>query len=1444
MRIGRKAKTIILSALALFAVGTAAVATAAWFVLEAQPITTDLVTGSANVNVDQANVTGHKIIPQINPATGFVDTESTTITSKTGLTIDTHNDNQATADINFNVPTQGVGYYLIKKNPDNTYRFNYFGTSYAWKLNNVAGTDRYIAKNLTIATTDRYQVWKYDFVNHSTDISLVSIGSCTTGANVTENVIAPSISGNGVSAWLTVGETNDLSFESAFELSEQNIASAKGGVLDNGPDPLKAGQPTAQANKGAPMPKAAAGDATGRTYTFYCNWGADTASWTDKYVGYSTSTSGDSWTWQAMTQASGNLWYATIENTNVKRLIFRHTQTYYKGCSTDPLWTSDSNGIQNRFNITSRNENADPGFYGNWAWETSYGYTVNYNANGGSGTMTSHTRWIYSDSGGSTIKTNTFTREGYIFDGWNTKSDGSGRAVEDGATLNYGDALSMKKDDTVTLYAQWTPIAGPSETKVTVKIYDPFGYLGESPRIWAWTTNPAVYPQNNGTDGKPSETMTDETDSTSGLHYWEGEFSEDYDKFIISNTNSWSGKQTADLLYSDTNSGAKFYVITADDPTSGDNSSTTYTGAWYSSLRSSGTRKVKVFDGVNVLGSTPYIYAWTTTTDVYPANSEAGGQSAIQMSSEVDSTSGQTIWYANVSSTYDRYIVKNQASFTGSKQSAEFTWSDSSSGAKYYVITSDDPTAGDSDTTTYGGHWYTALTSKTKNTYYFYDNRSTNRWTAPKAYVWTESAQTSNADNYTLFPWRNDNRDIGWAGISMRNLTAEEAAAKHVEKDYAWVVEVSSSYTNIIFNNGDGAGGDTPGTQTINLSTSGNNGKWFVLTGSVIPSGSDKNKWAGEWTDAIYGITFKASYFINGSKSSIASDTLDTTSSLHVYNYQPTYVAPSSLDKGVASNGIVYYFTRDTSTATWFTDEACQTPYTPTELNSSLTLYTKYNTSNLSDYKTFYVDSSVWGTGFDVRDGGNTKTYFTTGGSIAVGPNLYRITVPSNYVIQLAHNTWAINQGVDVDESGSTNFLYIENQNIAASKSWHSLSSIDIGTATIQKYDTSSSSWVDLTDMAIGDIEHWNTSPGGSGSASEAFSNWFVYERGIQLPVNTKFRVVYSRTMDGDDVIDDGASYGLGTTGKTFSTQSDYDGSLPVYLSGDGGLKTTGYTGNARFNFYICYSSGNVKLTVAIVPDYGNGFYIMSYNASTGTNHFMNAVKMNSSSNIAATYTGYYVGAANSKIFIRSYNDAKDHLYTTLDATTVSSGIASHKDADEAGVITIAQAGYYNIYITGEIISITNYSGIDDFFKLNPLDTTDVGSSSAIKNQRTTFILEVPFSTTNTFDSDVSLHVSNPISAFVGVTLFVTSTRLNPDTNLYSTLTNDSVYTTLSDVSDGNVDNVSSTHVHGTATHYAYIVIDYLPTVANSYHAAANYSTFNTATAFLLTFRIDLIQRA
>ena len=94
--------------------------------------------------------------------------------------------------------------------------------------------------------------------------------------------------------------------------------------------------------------------------------------------------------------------------------------------------------------------------------------TVHFDANGGTGTMTDQS---FESGAENHLKANTFTRDGYIFTGWNTKADGTGTA--------YADQQEIIMMGNFTLYAQWQQstdlnVSGNTYTINTVAGWDEF----------------------------------------------------------------------------------------------------------------------------------------------------------------------------------------------------------------------------------------------------------------------------------------------------------------------------------------------------------------------------------------------------------------------------------------------------------------------------------------------------------------------------------------------------------------------------------------------------------------------------------------------------------------------------------------------------------------------------------------------------------------------------------------------------------------------------------------------------------------------------------------------------------------------------------------------------------------------------------------------------------
>ena len=97
-------------------------------------------------------------------------------------------------------------------------------------------------------------------------------------------------------------------------------------------------------------------------------------------------------------------------------------------------------------NLTDE-QNGTVTLYAQWSTHI---YTVEFESNGGDGTMASQ---ICTYNKRQSLMPNTFTKRGFHFTGWNTQADGSGTAYTDGQSV-YN--LTDEPNGKITLYAQWS----------------------------------------------------------------------------------------------------------------------------------------------------------------------------------------------------------------------------------------------------------------------------------------------------------------------------------------------------------------------------------------------------------------------------------------------------------------------------------------------------------------------------------------------------------------------------------------------------------------------------------------------------------------------------------------------------------------------------------------------------------------------------------------------------------------------------------------------------------------------------------------------------------------------------------------------------------------------------------------------------------------------------
>ncbi len=152
---------------------------------------------------------------------------------------------------------------------------------------------------------------------------------------------------------------------------------------------------------------------------------------------------------------------------------------------------------------------------GTYVWNTFI--DIHFDGNGASGSMADQKINGHADSKLNSVGTS-FSRTGCIFTGWNTKPDGSGTALADGATIGADELSDYFAKNEITLYAQWKSVVDVTATEGVLEITMPAGYVahlkglpsGTSYRVYEETPAGWQLVESSGTSGviKPDETQT------------------------------------------------------------------------------------------------------------------------------------------------------------------------------------------------------------------------------------------------------------------------------------------------------------------------------------------------------------------------------------------------------------------------------------------------------------------------------------------------------------------------------------------------------------------------------------------------------------------------------------------------------------------------------------------------------------------------------------------------------------------------------------------------------------------------------------------------------------------------------------------------------------------------------------------------------------------------
>lgn len=125
--------------------------------------------------------------------------------------------------------------------------------------------------------------------------------------------------------------------------------------------------------------------------------------------------------------------------------------------------------------------------------EVTYKVIYDKNADDATGTMESTTHEYFTASA---LNANAFHRNGYAFDGWNTKADGSGKSISDMEKVE-----GLTNNSVITLYAQWKALVGFTvdssifEDCEVLETY--YTYAPQLDRKYIMVANGPIYDANN-----------------------------------------------------------------------------------------------------------------------------------------------------------------------------------------------------------------------------------------------------------------------------------------------------------------------------------------------------------------------------------------------------------------------------------------------------------------------------------------------------------------------------------------------------------------------------------------------------------------------------------------------------------------------------------------------------------------------------------------------------------------------------------------------------------------------------------------------------------------------------------------------------------------------------------------------------------------------------------
>ena len=200
---------------------------------------------------------------------------------------------------------------------------------------------------------------------------------------------------------------------------------------------------------------------------------------------------------------------------------------------------------------------------------------VKFKANGGKGSMQTQS---YGLNAQTALSANSFTRGGYTFAGWNTKSDGTGTSYTEGQQIAFSAGGELE------LYAQWSYVERVANTVIAEQANDPFHVDFTRPAVISDDITTA-----NG-NGISAYTETTPDNTVSQVYYYRGVVDNNNVIFAgfcwkIIRTTAYGGTKMIYNGVPSVHDGIQYCDATGEDSSIGkstmNNSSSSPTDAWY-----------------------------------------------------------------------------------------------------------------------------------------------------------------------------------------------------------------------------------------------------------------------------------------------------------------------------------------------------------------------------------------------------------------------------------------------------------------------------------------------------------------------------------------------------------------------------------------------------------------------------------------------------------------------------------------------------------------------------------------------------------------------------------------------------------------------------------------------------------------------------------------------